>query len=307
MKGTPPLSVAFLSDLHCDITPANRTLLGHLRDAVERVAPDVLALVGDLANDLDGWTEALESFSTLPCRKLVAPGNHDVWVESKTAVRQRKDSWWKHDVALSAAASRCDFHYLPGAPRVIDDVAFAGSLGWYDYSLRDPRLEQVYTMRDYDAGEFRDPRHRQGIWNDVTAAAWLRDPEASDWRRRRQESSAREVFEKLLALLQSDIRAIPDNARCLVALVHTNPFVECLSRGDEPDPFDAYEGSERIGRLLAEQARNRPVYCLCGHRHRKLDLRIHGVRVLRSPVGYLENFEGDHAELARNVVGTLMV
>lgn len=301
------MKIAYVSDLHSDITPASGSLTGHLREAVEVLSPNVFALVGDLANDLSGWCMALDVFQPLRCEKLVVPGNHDVWIESKNAIRRRRDSWWKHDVALGAAAEQRGFRYLPGRPEVLRGVAFVGSLGWYDYSLRDPRLADVFTTHDYDHGEFLDPRYHRGIWNDASSAVWLRDPDSSDWHARRARLPTREVFERLLALLKADIQSVLPGAGCMVALVHTNPFAQCLRRKDKPDPFDAYEGSDRIGSLLAEYAAEIPVYCLCGHRHEGLDMLLDGVRVLRSPVGYLETSTGDYRELAACVVGELVI
>jgi hypothetical protein len=49
------------------------------------------------------------------------------------------------------------------------------------------------------------------------------------------------------------------------------------------------------------------VTCICGHRHRQLDLTIRGVRVLRSPVGYLEPSDEPLEELAAKALGCVEI
>src|SRR5580700_4969537 len=99
-------------------------------------------------------SETLRQFQSLDLLKLVVPGNHDLWTESKSALRRRQDSGWKHDVALRGIADEHGFHYLPGSPSgsplVAGDIGFTGSVGWYDYSLRDLRLDGAIGTREYD-------------------------------------------------------------------------------------------------------------------------------------------------------------
>ena len=118
------MRVAFTSDLHIDITAHNRELLPYLVEEIERLSPDALILAGDIANTLSGWDFALEAFRRLGIMKFVVPGNHDIWIESKRALRRAQDSTWKYDVALPASAARHGFHYLPQHPVLIGDVWF---------------------------------------------------------------------------------------------------------------------------------------------------------------------------------------
>ena len=97
--------------------------------------PDVMVLAGDIANTLKGWEEALRPFRFLRHPKLIVPGNHDVWIESRRALRRSEDSGWKYREALGDIAADNGFHYLVGNPLVIDGIEFAGSIGWYDYTL----------------------------------------------------------------------------------------------------------------------------------------------------------------------------
>jgi hypothetical protein len=299
------MKIAYTSDIHGDITPQNRALLPYLAAQVERLAPDAFVIAGDFANSLRGWREALLPFQSLPIPKLIVPGNHDIWIESLSALRRSQDSDWKYRVALPGIARDLGFHYLSGAPMVINGVGFAGSLGWYDYSLRDPRLEGVYSAENYDQGEFFDPRFRKGTWNDVKRAAWLKFPNSKNWHARRLKLSTSGVFEKIITGLEQDLQAVSNRVSRLVAVLHTNPFPQCLLPKDCPDPFDEYEGSDRLGQILCAWARDREIVCICGHRHRFLDITVRGVRTVRSPVGYLEEFKGDLAAKAAESVGLI--
>src|SRR5215470_8522478 len=99
------MKVAFTSDLHIDITSHNRKLLPYLAEEIERISPDALVLAGDIANTLSDWDVALEAFQHLAFMKFIAPGNHDIWIESKRALERGLDSTWKYNVG--AACFRC--------------------------------------------------------------------------------------------------------------------------------------------------------------------------------------------------------
>lgn len=298
------MRVAFTSDIHADVTAENRRLLAFLAQEVRRLAPEVFAIAGDVANDIAGLSSALSVFRDLESVKLFVPGNHDVWVESKNAVRRGRDSWHKYLVEIPAACRAHGFHCLAGTPLVVGRVGFVGSIGWYDYSLRDHRLDGDLRTADYDRGEFLDTDSRASLWSDSRYAVWLRNAEASDWRLRRRTLSTTDVFARVLSLLEQDLLRISE-AKSLVCVLHTTPFQECVERRDTPDPFDAYAGSDALGKLLVSLATEKPTRCICGHLHSPLDITVQGVRVLRRPVGYLDLAHEDLADVARNAVGLL--
>ena len=136
----------------------------------------------------------------------------------------------------------------------------------------------------------------------MTQACWLMSPQDPDWRRRNIRLPAKRVVGELMARLSADLDGLPSSVRNIVAVVHTNPFEECLQRGPTPDPFDAYEGTTELGVRLAAQS-GRRVVCIAGHRHRKLDIEVGGVRVVRSPVGYLNS--SDEEDLYARAVASV--
>jgi predicted phosphohydrolase len=294
--------IAFTSDLHIDITPQNRGLLPYLLGRVEELRPHVLVLAGDLGNDLSAWREALQQFQSLSIVKMVVPGNHDVWMESKRALKRTQDSAWKYNHALPASAEEFGFHYLPTKPVVFGEVGFVGSLGWYDYSIRDQRLDGVISLSVYEKGEFS-----AGSWNDVRYAAWLRYPASDNWRQRKLRITDAEVCQSMQDSLNRDLASFRESVDRIVAVVHTCPFESCIERTTLPDPFDAYEGSSGIGEILTRYSGRHKIVTICGHRHRYLDIVENGVRVVRRPVGYLKGFDGDYRQKANEVVGLLEV
>lgn len=297
---TAMVRIAFTSDLHVDITVHNRKLLPHLAEEFRRLEPDAIVLAGDIANSLAGWEEALKQFEGIDVPKFIVPGNHDIWFESNKARKRGQDSFWKYQVALPESAARFGFHYLPRQPLVLGDVGFAGSLGWYDYTLRDRRLDAVLSESDYERGQFSE-----GEWNDMRYAAWLSDPHSKYWRRRQLRINDAEVCAKMRGDLRRDLEQIAGQISKIVVVVHTAPVESALERGSVPDPFDAYEGSTEIGTLLKEFATKRKLVAICGHRHRPVDIEEDGIRIVRNPIGYLTAEPADYLCQAREGIAML--
>jgi predicted phosphohydrolase len=273
-----------------------------LFDRIEELHPDVLVLAGDLGNDLNAWRETLREFQSLSMPKLLVPGNHDVWLESKRALQRAQDSAWKYNHALPGCAEEFGFQYLPKKPVVFGEVGFVGSLGWYDYSVRDQRLDGIVSIREYEKGQFAT-----GSWNDARYAAWLRYPASDDWRKRRLLLTDAEVCRSMQDTLDHDLASLPGTVEKIIAVVHTCPFEGCVERKIQPDPFDAYEGSSHIGEILSRYSDRHEIVAICGHRHSYLDMVENGVRVVRRPVGYLNEFDGDFRQKANEVIGLLDV
>jgi hypothetical protein len=111
-------------------------------------------------------------------------------------------------MTLCDIAAEHGFHYLPGSPLITEEVGFTGSLGWYDYSLRDPRLDGSIGNREYAEGTFRDSDGRTMGWNDTWKAAWLRNLNSEDWRQRRSRLANGEVLDRVAATLHQDLEQI---------------------------------------------------------------------------------------------------
>src|SRR4051812_23905394 len=78
---TQSLRVAVTADLHWGHSvrgmAATRLLFEHLNQQ----PPDVLILAGDVGTG-SLYGDCLSQLASLPCRKAVVPGNHDIWVNA---------------------------------------------------------------------------------------------------------------------------------------------------------------------------------------------------------------------------------
>jgi 3',5'-cyclic AMP phosphodiesterase CpdA len=165
----------FASDLHYGVDPAGdaavRSLAGYLR-APRAGKDDLLILVGDLASDDATLRDCLALFRAFPGRKFAVAGNHDVWTEIEPS------SWTRYR-RLSRFFRIAGFHPLEDEPAVVGDgIGIAGSMGWYDYSFRDPQLRIPYAA--YRAKTY--PGQSGPIWNDALCVRWgMPDEEMTTW------------------------------------------------------------------------------------------------------------------------------
>lgn len=299
------MKIAFTSDIHGDHSRQNEEILPSLAQSVQDSKPDVFIIVGDAACGAESVGDVLGFFRHLEVKKCFVPGNHDLWVSSKRAVRRGEDSGFLYRKLLPECCEKNDFHYLPGHPFALDCVAFVGSAGWYDYSLSDPRLEGIYAPSSYDSGEFMDPRYEQGYWNDMRYVQWLKNPGETDWRQRKQLLRPSEICDYMFEQFREDVERILEDERVLIAAVHTSGFAESVRGKERPDPFRAYAGSRRYGDYLRDIASGRQVYYLCGHEHSPFKQEASDVHIFRNPVGCLNESDGNLEELARQRITTI--
>lgn len=292
------MKIAYTSDVHADITLNNGRLVPYLINRVEEIKPDIFVIAGDISNTLSSLDGTLRLFNELSCLKVMVPGNHDVWIESNNSLRKGKDSFYKYRHAIPQVCSQNGFICPITEPYIIDNTAIVGNIGWYDYTLADSRLANTYKFMDYVRGTFEE-----GSWNDTKYAVWLKNPDSTNWKERLKAFSNKSLFEMLLEELKSSILKIPDDIRKVLIVLHTAPFKECIIPYDNPSPFDAYEGSSKIGEFIKAVSRDREISIICGHRHKKLLLDMGNIKLYRSPVGYLDKSQKDYESISRDVIG----
>ena len=123
----PAVKLAVTSDLDLPVTPTDR--LVDLARQMAGFAPDAAVIAGDLADSLADLTRCLKLLRQhLSCPLWVLPGDHDFWA------RPPYDSgWlWRELIPQTVAAAGCN--YLEGRSFVLDGIAIAGTVAWYDYS-----------------------------------------------------------------------------------------------------------------------------------------------------------------------------
>ncbi len=212
-------------------------------------APDVLILAGDVGEGLERFRACLDLFADLPDRtsKLVVAGNHDVWIHPETAL----SSIALFEEALPRAAREAGFTWLETESAIVGRTAFAGSLGWYDYSGKAP--DTPATIEQIRAWKRR-----------VFVDAWRVDWPAGD-----PEMSARlaDGLEARLAALESDPRV-----ERIVVATHVPPWTGGIPRRPEYALTAAFFVNLTLGDRLLRHPRI--THAIAGHVHRGATQRI---------------------------------
>ncbi len=240
------------SDLHFRQSKENdavvRAIANHLRSVAS--VDDVLLLGGDYGNT-DAEAEAcLRFFESFPGHVLAVPGNHDVWVEAGDTSPNRLRRFRQMLECFG-------MHSLHHGPAFIGDVAFVGSLGWYDYSFRDEIgiSRTCYEARRFGMYAWGDGEHAKWPVNDV------------------------ELTSAFTGLLESHLRSAEKrNPSAIIGLIHHVPVKRLLPHPRFLVPrewrfLNAFLGAERFGDLFTSFG-VRQVFC--GHVHSSKHVRKNG-------------------------------
>ncbi len=314
------MRILFTSDLHTDLGPRNQALLPLLAARATELRPDVLVLAGDVADTSAAVASALEAFRSVPALRLYLPGNHDLYVEGPGALARGETSREKWKRVLPVIAASAGFTFLGHAPVWYGDVAFVGTPGWYDYTLRDPELDALVHPEQYRRGIWRTqrafdrghvlwpeaggqpavPGHGSPAGGALTCAGTQPAAAGVGW------AGDEWLCEHFSGDLDAQL-ALLQRARAVVAVVHVLPCLAMVQRGVfAPSAFhDAYLGSERYGERLQKEPRLRAI--VTGHLHAPRRIEWHGVTVVSSPVGRVRASENDLAARARSALGTLEI
>ncbi len=277
------MKIVAAADLH--FSENNRGRVTALAGAMCHAGADALVLAGDcVAGDANDLAEVLELFADYTGPKLMVAGNHDLWGE-----RPPLDTWLKYERTIADVTEAQGFHYLDQGPLVVDDVAFVGSVGWYDYGFRQmaepvPGVRVTPVDVSYSADSVANfkavPGAGEMSWDELTdadfahrALVWQADgaPHVAvwndgiyiDWGRSDQEMT-RWFAERLRA----HIAEVSGSTRRLVGVTHFVPFAEFVPAPGEDVKralASAYVGSPQLGEVLRESDVLR--VAIFGHRH----------------------------------------
>jgi hypothetical protein len=256
------VNLAFTSDLHVDHHPEVVELIAR-QSVAARV--DVLIIAGDVTSEIDTLAEVLRRFRAHVPRVVYVPGNHDLWSLDGSA-----DSRERYLEVFPAMCTRLAVDYLPSGPVVLDGLSLVGQTGWYDYSLRDPRLDVEVPLAAYERGSFGPLS-----WSDRRYMAW---PDVDD----------RTLTAYMVARLRADLAVTPRDRPAWV-ITHMLPFAELVARKPLPWGFvGGFLGAAALGdeihRAVAEGLDVRRA--IAGHTHFRREARIAGFTAETSPIGY---------------------
>lgn len=238
----PAMKVFFTADIHYDLLDNPQKALDPMLNALLTSKADVFAIGGDTIGlrKYKLW-ECLRFFEKFKGHKVITAGNHDLWVNPGS------DSFKYYEEEFRNEVETYGFHYLDHAPFVADGVGFVGSVGWYDYSFRDPLLkvpmERYYKKLLPGECEWMDRHHVN--WN-------FDDPGFTD-----------HVIEKL----KDHLTIAGVSSEVIICIIHHLPFENLLTRkSDRSWTFgNAFMGSRRLGEVMQSFPKVR--YALCGHSH----------------------------------------
>ncbi len=283
--------VACTSDIHTDISENNMKSVELLAEILRNLDPDVFVFAGDVSSEDRYIEHFMKELSTFKKPKFFVCGNHDIWV-SPERQSQGYNSFTKYYHEMKEKCQRYGFLYLAKNPVTISEVAFVGTIGWYDYSTRNPALDRIFTLADYESKE-----SLYGIWNDREYAFWPRAQEASrrgaKTGRTPDRMSDQEVASMFCSDLRSQLRSVENKVKKTIAVTHVVPFKYMVrfTGNAEFDFFSAFIGNTQLGEDM--KASKHVTHAICGHTHFPAQVEFDSVKCVCSPIGYLDKFKGD--------------
>jgi putative phosphoesterase len=255
------LKIAAISDLHILPDGSDHYLLDCIRQRVEEIKPDLFIVAGDISDRLSILGETLALLRSDHCTNLYVAGNHDIWFEDAKG----PDSLEKYSRRIGQACHENGFHHLPDSPFIEDNIAFVGSIGWYDYSFR--RIDLEIPIEHYEQKE-----HRGTIWYDLFKVDWnLTDIEATA------------LFNQKL---EYDLRTLPSHVTQVVYVSHHLPFQK-LTVYKNRLPWDfhsAFMGATSTGGILERDGRI--ILSISGHSHVRNQIYEAAITAITVPLGY---------------------
>ena len=253
------MQLAVTADLHWGLSPKGDAATRELARCVLNLAPDALAIAGDVGEGSD-FGRSLSLFSNLTCLRLIIPGNHDLWIRDPG-----HSSLARYEERLPEIAAEHGFQYLDLQPYLSPDgvEAVVGSINWYDYSFADPELEQEYPDARwmYERKLFPTGRHNDGRFIHFG----MSDSEFSG---------------RVVAHFQGQLTALPATVERVIVLQHHPPIRELFYPGpvttDEQRFWLAYAGNRRMEEAVLADPRVTTV--LCGHTHAYRATEVDGRR-----------------------------
>jgi len=254
------MKIIVTADIHYGVGNNQRIVKNFARKII-RTKADVLLLVGDtFAFDTQLLVECLTLFAPFKGDKLFVAGNHDLWTRGT-------DSLKIYEKTLPRIIKQCGFHSLDQKPFVKNRIGFVGSVGWYDYSFKNPNkpIPQNYYVGKSWPGVVS--------WNDGLYVHLGMSDEAFTIRINRR-------LKRHLALVSKQVRTI-------ICAVHHVPFRQLLRTGHtSTDSFlTAFSGSEETGEIIRSFPKVK--YVFCGHTHQKKRASINGITAINIGSDYL--------------------
>ncbi len=260
------MRIAVTADLHYNIARSRLPTL-RLAEEVCGLRADALLILGDVGgHDPAIVSECLRLFEGFSGQRFFVAGNHELWTGPDGDALDRLER------ELPDAVRRAGFHPLDVEPAVIGGVGLAGSVGWYDYSFRDRRLEiplRFYRDKIAPGAAARTPgfEHLLAETADVPLQAMEIGTRWMDGAHVRLPMSDEAFCRRLCDRLDRHLAQLAGQCDTIVVGLHHVPFAELVPPQERPGwAFaSAFLGSAALGEILLRHPKVRHVFC--GHTH----------------------------------------
>ncbi|MBN2738361.1 MAG: metallophosphoesterase [Spirochaetales bacterium] len=264
------MRVAYTSDIHIQGVPENRLIPEIMCELLDSQEIDVFILAGDVANTLEGVEQGLKVLSRIKAVKLFVPGNHDIWIEPG-----HENSFLKYYSDLVSIAERNNFVPLWMEPYVKNEIAFTGSMGWYDYSFQPAGSGLSFK-------DFAEKTYGGMTWMDKHKARFYDQ---------KILQSDQDICAHLFHEFVSQVESVERQCKKICSVFHHIPFREMVFyRGFKKwDYFSTFIGADCFGRFLKTQ--EKVSHVIAGHSHIPQEKKIkrQGMKPIEahcSPFGY---------------------
>ncbi len=281
------MRILITSDLHYNVARSRKPTRA-LAERVCQLGGDVLIFAGDIAaDDPKYFDEVFGLFGGFNGHKLAIAGNHDIWTTGGA------DSLERYRTELAEIFARNGVHYLDAAPFYLDETAFVGNMGWYDFSFRPSALQ--IPLRFYQGKVAPGAAARLGnygglltVEEDVSDDARAITTRWMDGVRVKLPVSDVAFTSMLAEKLRDHLQQASTRAERIVTILHHLPFAELVPHSVLPnwEFATAFHGSEMLGEVLLEF--DKVSHMFCGHIHREKRCRKGSIECMSIGSGYKE-------------------
>ena len=264
-----------LSDIHLDINSQEKgtDLLPTFITYIQKQAPDVVLISGDISNDWKTSINILDKLmESIEADIRFIPGNHDIWVSGD------KSSWTAYEQFKAHPTSLINKPYVIGSKHVL-----IGDMGWYDYSFGTETIPHSLFAQQ-----------KKRLWADGMYAKWQMDDI--------------ELFEKQYSNLDQQFSDYSDK-RIIFAnhFVPFEDFIKVSHTNDDWNFCNAYMGSRKLGELIKHHPNID--WCIFGHTHQRFGVieNHNGVNIICNPLGYSIEWSSISFEKELEKVGSIIL
>lgn len=275
------LRVAVCSNLNIDYSAKKKKrALRVILNLLEAQNPDVFLFAGDLSTNKPYFYQNILKFQDLDMHKLAICGNRDLWctndypgldINCSQSIFKIEDNARMFKKAGFIPLYDTDF-------LIINNTAFVGTIGWWDYSFRNVNLIENSEI-DYKNMTYRG--------NTLRLDSRLVQKDVSD------KVFAKEMNNTFKRKLDIASKQNVDN---IVILSHIIPFRNILNYTNEltNDVYHAFRGNQEFSDIILDFNKNSDIkitHSFFGHTKYPCDKMVENIRCIASPLNPIDKLD----------------